>query len=560
MKLTQKQKNGFYISLTVFFILCFGIVVFLIVRHFKNTNCTPNCAGKVCGDDGCGSTCGAGCPKSPNYTCSAGKCICKANCAGKKCGEDDGCGSTCDGVCPSPNFTCTGGKCICTPNCSGKKCGDDDGCESTCSDCSLPNYTCTGGKCICTPNCSGKKCGDDDGCESICSDCSLPNYTCTGGKCICKPICTGKNCGDDDGCGSTCDGDCSLPNYTCTGGKCIRKKLFVAVGSGPGSFPQYNSTIMTSPDGITWKGIPDSYKLFDTAYMVKFNGTIWVVIGSGTSNTIAYSDDGIIWYPVPNSSTFFSYISSVDWNGTIWLATGTTIANKASILAFSSDGKSWTNIPTPKLPKNGDAICWFKNNWILVCDDPIDGSNSNIYIKYSTDIIITDNTLWIDSTKFLNTSINFNLIECSDNNCVIAGMDIANPDSGMAIYSNNGIDWKNSSIILCCNNIQCIQDIWYASVCAFDKGAFYFWPDNDMTTLPKKCFDPYVDPIQDKIDFGFGVAYDNKKFVTVLTRTKQQSNYRETSFINTSDSNIAPFTWNSIDISDTVGVIDIFYG
>jgi hypothetical protein len=130
------------------------------------------------------------------------------------------------------------------------------------------------------------------------------------------------------------------------------------------------------------------------------------------------------------------------------------------------------------------------------------------------------------------------------------------------IYSNYGITWskKNLSIPLCCNKIQCIQDIWYASVYAFDKGpAFYCWPDNNMTTLPTKCFDKYVDPIPGKTDFGSGVAYDNKKFVTVLYCVKPKSNDIQ-NFINTSYSNIAPFTWNSIDISDTVGVLDIFYG
>ena len=38
MKLTQKQKNGFYISLTVFLAVGLGIVVFLIVKHFRNKN------------------------------------------------------------------------------------------------------------------------------------------------------------------------------------------------------------------------------------------------------------------------------------------------------------------------------------------------------------------------------------------------------------------------------------------------------------------------------------------------------------------------------------------
>jgi hypothetical protein len=35
--------------------------------------CTPNCAGKECGDDGCGDTCGL-CPV-PFYQCIKWECI-----------------------------------------------------------------------------------------------------------------------------------------------------------------------------------------------------------------------------------------------------------------------------------------------------------------------------------------------------------------------------------------------------------------------------------------------------------------------------------------------------
>ncbi len=58
--------------------------------------CATQCAGKVCGYDGCGGDCGF-CKKLSNEQCStAGQCVCVGNCDGKDCGSD-GCGKSCGG-------------------------------------------------------------------------------------------------------------------------------------------------------------------------------------------------------------------------------------------------------------------------------------------------------------------------------------------------------------------------------------------------------------------------------------------------------------------------------
>jgi hypothetical protein len=59
--------------------------------------CVPDCEGKVCGDDGCGVSCGE--CTGPQEECQNGKCVCQPDCAGKECGPD-GCGGNC-GQCPS---------------------------------------------------------------------------------------------------------------------------------------------------------------------------------------------------------------------------------------------------------------------------------------------------------------------------------------------------------------------------------------------------------------------------------------------------------------------------
>ena len=159
MKLSENQKNVFYISLTVFLGLCFGIVVFFIVQHFRNkntNNCIRKCNGKNCGDDGCKGSCGT-CPSG--QTCGQdGKCTgCTPNCDGT-CKEDDGCGNTCQGTCPSGQTCGQDGKCTgCTPKCDGT-CKEDDGCGNPCQDTCQSGQTCISGKC--TPNtpdtCYGK--------------------------------------------------------------------------------------------------------------------------------------------------------------------------------------------------------------------------------------------------------------------------------------------------------------------------------------------------------------------------------------------------------------------
>ena len=107
--------------------------------------CTPDCAGKVCGSDGCGGSCGQ---CGADEQCIAGECKpggCVPKCEGKDCG-DDACGGSC-GTCAA-NEACVQGKCeggACVPKCEGKECGDD-GCGGVCGTCAA-GKTCEAGAC-----------------------------------------------------------------------------------------------------------------------------------------------------------------------------------------------------------------------------------------------------------------------------------------------------------------------------------------------------------------------------------------------------------------------------
>ncbi|MFH1532866.1 MAG: hypothetical protein ABIK09_19250 [Pseudomonadota bacterium] len=196
-----------------------------------------NCAGKVCGDDDCGGTCGE---CSTGFECQGGLCVelCFPDCEGKECG-DDSCGGSCGGC--GEGETCQGGQCICPgapcgelccpwgsvctdgvccfPSCLLKECGDN-GCDGSCGECP-PWSQCTAqSKCltICDLICEDRECGPD-GCGGSCGFCD-DGLTCTDdGICVeaCTPDCTGKQCGPN-GCGGIC-GTCSEALY-CVEGQC----------------------------------------------------------------------------------------------------------------------------------------------------------------------------------------------------------------------------------------------------------------------------------------------------------------------------------------------------
>lgn len=153
--------------------------------------CVRDCAGRFCGSDGCGGTCGTCGGVTP--ICSGGTCVadCTPNCAGKTCGSD-GCGGSC-GTCSGATPVCSSGTCIpaCTPACSGKTCGDN-GCGGTCGMCGGGTPICASGTCVasCTPNCTGKTCGDN-GCGGNCGTCTA-GQTCQAGTCASPTVIYGR--------------------------------------------------------------------------------------------------------------------------------------------------------------------------------------------------------------------------------------------------------------------------------------------------------------------------------------------------------------------------------
>jgi hypothetical protein len=128
--------------------------------------CTPSCAGKACGDDGCGGscdTCGA------DETCLSGTCVCASGfkiCLGACIAEDECCSVDCDDGNPCTTDTCDARTCVHTLLADGAPCGG--------------GAQCIGGVCVPPPTCAGLL-----GACTVHEDCC--SAACQGtGRCACS--------------------------------------------------------------------------------------------------------------------------------------------------------------------------------------------------------------------------------------------------------------------------------------------------------------------------------------------------------------------------------------
>ena len=199
-----------------------------------DTSCTPDCASKVCGDDGCGGECGT---CSGDEACSAGACLshCMAMVATCTPSLSEVAGAVCDNPTFAPcldlmyvDFQVNGCSTACTAMplpglndvCAAPECVD---LKATLSGFAVITDECT--TCACTPvACGAGSCGDD-GCGGSCGACEAP-LVCMVGVCeSCTGDCTGKACGDD-GCGGSC-GACGATEV------CDASQLCVTACDGP---------------------------------------------------------------------------------------------------------------------------------------------------------------------------------------------------------------------------------------------------------------------------------------------------------------------------------------
>jgi len=228
--------------------------------------CVPSCAGKQCGDDGCGGRCGGAAACDDQNVCTTDSCNSSNRCVHepvedqglecidrydiKTCGEGAVTDFSCVDICLTWDATNNGFA----------------GCQASTQSCLCVTYetptTCTQGKRECTASGSLATCRsgasygaeglfwDHEDCGSLCrkagyngtSGCRLndaqqgtcyctgpqcPTACGSGQKCVegsngnnfcCAPNCNGKECGSD-GCGGYCGSGCAA-GFECNDGGC----------------------------------------------------------------------------------------------------------------------------------------------------------------------------------------------------------------------------------------------------------------------------------------------------------------------------------------------------
>jgi len=209
--------------------------------------CIPQCSGRCCGSDQCGSTCPDNCALT-GQTCNTTTCMCEGTCQSKTCADlgkqcgwwDDGCGTdifcgtcsggqTCnaDGQCVGGTVTCPGGRVLCGNECvdtseDPRHCGT---CDNTCpagevcqnsqcttwGDCrqnSCPGFSyCDLNSGECKPGCAGdQQCYENEVCELATHECvCIADYDRCEGQCVSTsspadhPCSTGHYCDFESG-------------------------------------------------------------------------------------------------------------------------------------------------------------------------------------------------------------------------------------------------------------------------------------------------------------------------------------------------------------------------
>ena len=255
------------------------------------------------------------------------------------------------------------------------------------------------------------------------------------------------------------------------------------IACGDGIKRNNGTCLISSIDGKHWSDITSSSFLFGTGFAksIVFNNKLWVA-GGGSMNTVTLinSIDGITWNTVDSNDEqlLSGGCTCVAWNGSLWLASGGGTNNSSNNFAYSYDGSTWISYSSDLFVVPIVGIRWsdFLNQWMAIGGCPLNShipsgsilafSNDGItwtdvsgirsFVTYLVDILWESSSkLWIatgvlTSTISTNTSVinvlvtspdgqNWTLLSTPTNNSISAMVSQITCNSITSSYSVTGI-------------------------------------------------------------------------------------------------------------------------
>lgn len=344
-----------------------------------------------------------------------------------------------------------------------------------------------------------------------------------------------------------------------------------------------------SDDGVTWTGSANGNGIFDTSVTSVANDgeSRWIAMGTTGTSKIAYSDDGVNWIPVNNVSFNASYVTydtasrrfvylgsttsaySED-GGLTWTLGGTLTAGMSNIascdllpiqcplvavgsgtyqIAYSLDsGDNWTGVSGSFWTSLGDRVHYNgRNRWVAV------GDSANVY--WSADGINWNESTYSGGTMGTGAAISYSapmnrwVLSCSSTNGIWYSDDngetfiytaanyvkaiayngtdkfIGGGSSGLALYSNDGIDWttlSNADLLGTINDIAYGENgVWVATGGSAGNDTIMYSLDDGVTWAVAPDSDTVISGA------GYGVDYSPvlKQWVVVSFGTGNDAAY-----------------------------------
>jgi hypothetical protein len=266
---------------------------------------------------------------------------------------------------------------------------------------------------------------------------------------------------------------------------------YVAIGQ-TGSYPSFTALIYHSNDGITW------YSQAVNQFNTRFLNVIWgnnEFIAVGLDSTVITSPDGITWTQKFTNSGI--NLDSVVWNGTQYVAVGqaTGPAEPVVLVSAGADTTAWTTYYTPVSTGYFESVVWTGAQYVAVgqtnADSLIQTSPDGITwtqqavgsftgqlksIAWSGSILVAggaNNTLlsspdgitWTEYTP--NDFVgNLNSITYTNNLFIASGQDANTGGNPSVITSSDGLSWTRDDLATGFNG-QCEYVVWNGSYYTF---------------------------------------------------------------------------------------------